>query len=54
MASWITRMSYANKINNNKLLQLQSIMNFSTVIVVIIALQFFRKQQREVNVLCDE
>lgn len=29
-------------------------MNFSTVIVVIIALQFFRKMQREVNVLCDE
>ncbi len=29
-------------------------MNFSTVLVIIIGLQFFRKQQRETNIVCDD
>lgn len=52
--SIITQLSYANKLNNTNFLMLQALMNFSTIIVVIVALQFFRKQQRETNTLCDE
>ncbi len=52
--SWAMNASFANKIKNKEFILLQSVMNFATIIIVIVALQFFRKSQREMNVLCDE
>jgi hypothetical protein len=46
--------SFANKIHSANFVYLQSIMNFATIAIVIVALQFFRKSQRDTNVICDE
>lgn len=53
-STWITTLSYANKLDNEDFLYLQSLMNISTALVIIVALQLFRKEQRTAEIECDE
>ena len=46
--------SLANKRNQNGYLRMQQFLNFVTVVIIIITLQFYRFAQRKINVICDK
>lgn len=41
--NWVTAISLGNKISNEKLINIQSILNLVSIILIIILLQFFRR-----------
>ncbi|EGR29936.1 hypothetical protein IMG5_145910 [Ichthyophthirius multifiliis] len=52
--TWTTKLSYVNKIHNERLIYLQDIMNLITVCTIIFILQYLRTTQRNLNERCDE
>ena len=44
--NWITAMSLGNKLKNERLMSIQSILNLISIFLIIILLQILRKKQR--------
>ncbi|KRX05730.1 hypothetical protein PPERSA_09870 [Pseudocohnilembus persalinus] len=52
--NWITMSTLGNKYNNDAQMNIQQVLNFITIIIVIISLQLFRRQIRITEVQCDQ
>ncbi|KRX08235.1 hypothetical protein PPERSA_01165 [Pseudocohnilembus persalinus] len=53
-SDWSIGFSLANKKNKKQLMKAQDILNMTTIFVIIVLLQFFRKSQRKMDNECDE